>query len=264
MFGKSSITLESLKSLLSHFSSSQGLELYLDIKENAVEQIPKGLYIFKDSKLVQLTKEPVIKEHSHGAVNRPLFNSCGITALFLSPTSPSSPLLHMKSGYISQKWVSIATDLKINICPIGGLDIVDIKKILGTNTSYIHALLIGSQATESSIEQVKPTKVTSEDIKKFLQQKIPDYMVPTYCLILDKLPLTKNGKVDRTAVASLIANSAQYQSNAIVLPKTQFEKMLCGIYEKVLGMCFFNNSFLIWKVLQEWEFMINMKKLLPN
>jgi hypothetical protein len=184
-----------------------------------------------------LTREAVIKEESHGGVNRMLFAAAGITILFLSTAAPHQiPLLHMRAGYFSQKWATMAT--KVSICPIGGLDIVDVKKIIGYNVTYLHALLLGSQATEAP-EPPKSTKLTSDDLKKFLSQKLPDYMVPTHCLILEKLPLTKNGKVDRTAVASLIANSAQYQSNAIVLPKTQFEKMLCGIYEKVLGMKLF-------------------------
>ena len=46
---------------------------------------------------------------------------------------------------------------------------------------------------------VSPGTATS-DLRNFLKQKLPDYMVPGACVLLDAIPLTPNGKVDRNAL----------------------------------------------------------------
>ena len=42
--------------------------------------------------------------------------------------------------------------------------------------------------------------ITTEDLYDFLEKRLPEYMIPTYFVPLEKLPLTKNGKVDRAAL----------------------------------------------------------------
>ncbi|MEC2114369.1 amino acid adenylation domain-containing protein, partial [Bacillus paralicheniformis] len=43
-------------------------------------------------------------------------------------------------------------------------------------------------------------EISLDELKGFLGEKLPDYMIPAYFVKLDKLPLTKNGKVDRKAL----------------------------------------------------------------
>lgn len=55
-----------------------------------------------------------------------------------------------------------------------------------------------SQGNQSLIAYLVATdSITSSEIRTFLQQKLPDYMVPSSFAVLDRLPLTPNGKVDR-------------------------------------------------------------------
>jgi hypothetical protein len=66
-----------------------------------------------------------------------------------------------------------------------------------------------------------------------MQQKLPDYMLPSVFVLLEALPLTPNGKVDRNAL--LEPNLLQPEPETVyVAPQTEAEKTLATIVEKVL------------------------------
>ena len=68
------------------------------------------------------------------------------------------------------------------------------------------------------------------DLKQRLQQQMPDYMVPSAFVILDALPLTSNGKIDRDALPE-----PDYQAGqSYTAPRTAAEKALAEIWQKVL------------------------------
>ncbi len=69
-------------------------------------------------------------------------------------------------------------------------------------------------------------------LKTGLSRKLPDYMIPSYFVLLDKFPLTPSGKVDRKALPGpLLKTGAGY-----VPPETPHEKTLTGIWSGVLGI----------------------------
>ncbi|MEL4897611.1 amino acid adenylation domain-containing protein [Crocosphaera sp. Alani8] len=72
-----------------------------------------------------------------------------------------------------------------------------------------------------------------ENLRRFLQQNLPDYMVPSLYVVLDKLPLTPNGKVDRKALPDPQINTDTTQE--FVAPQTPQEKSLAIIWSQVLG-----------------------------
>ncbi|MDQ3746801.1 MAG: condensation domain-containing protein, partial [Acidobacteriota bacterium] len=68
-----------------------------------------------------------------------------------------------------------------------------------------------------------------------LSQKLPDYMVPAAFVLLDKFPLTRNGKIDRHALpAPDLPKEARKTGHA--LPRTHAERVLCLIWSEVLGV----------------------------
>jgi acyl carrier protein len=70
-------------------------------------------------------------------------------------------------------------------------------------------------------------------LRSRLAQKLPDYMVPTLIVVLDELPITANGKLDRSAlpVPDLGANRKTSRP-----PRTLQERTLCSIFSEVLGV----------------------------
>ena len=69
-------------------------------------------------------------------------------------------------------------------------------------------------------------------LRQALRQKLPDYMVPTFILLLDVLPLTANGKVDRKALPK--PEAVTTDRSAIALPQTQLERQIAQIWAEHL------------------------------
>ena len=79
------------------------------------------------------------------------------------------------------------------------------------------------------------TPPTTGELRSFLQQKLPDYMVPGVFVFLEALPLTPNGKVDRRALP--VPDMARPELESVfVAPESGVEKTLAEIWRAVLGL----------------------------
>src|SRR5215212_7985764 len=74
----------------------------------------------------------------------------------------------------------------------------------------------------------------SEELKKFLNEKLPEYMAPSFIGILEQLPLTENGKIDRDALPNIDELSSK--DSVFVAPETEVERKLAAALIKVLGL----------------------------
>ncbi|MEH1794706.1 amino acid adenylation domain-containing protein [Nostoc sp.] len=72
------------------------------------------------------------------------------------------------------------------------------------------------------------------DLRRFLQHKLPDYMIPSAFVFLEALPLTPNGKVDHKMLPLLEAELTREQE--FVPPQTSIEQILATIWEDVLRL----------------------------
>jgi acyl carrier protein len=73
------------------------------------------------------------------------------------------------------------------------------------------------------------------ELRGFLKEKLPDYMVPSAFVLLDTLPLTPNGKVDRQALPAPGGIRPELE-RGFVAPRTPFEEILAGIWTEILGI----------------------------
>jgi amino acid adenylation domain-containing protein len=79
-----------------------------------------------------------------------------------------------------------------------------------------------------------PQTLTIAELRGFLQNKLPDYMVPTAFIILEALPLTPNGKVDRKALPR--AEMRPELEVAYVMPQTEVEQSIASVWQKALNL----------------------------
>ena len=70
------------------------------------------------------------------------------------------------------------------------------------------------------------------ELRAFLQERLPEHMVPSAFVFLERMPLTSSGKVDRKA---LPAPDAASSGAPFVAPRTPTEELLAGIWAEVLG-----------------------------
>jgi amino acid adenylation domain-containing protein len=76
-----------------------------------------------------------------------------------------------------------------------------------------------------------PQEELGEELRRFLKDKLPNYMVPSAFVILDKIPLLPNGKVDRRHLPIPEIDKTRYCA-----PRNALEQQLTKIWEKVLGI----------------------------
>jgi amino acid adenylation domain-containing protein len=76
---------------------------------------------------------------------------------------------------------------------------------------------------------------TGNELRAFLKQKLPEYMLPSTFVLLDSLPLTVNGKVDRRILPVPDRATAE-QAEIFVAPRTPVEKTLAAIWAELLNI----------------------------
>jgi amino acid adenylation domain-containing protein len=73
------------------------------------------------------------------------------------------------------------------------------------------------------------------DLRRFVQPRLPGYMIPAAFVLLDALPLTTNGKVDRRALPQPVAERPDL-ARPFIPPRTRAEELLSDIWSRVLGV----------------------------
>src|SRR5215831_11315736 len=82
---------------------------------------------------------------------------------------------------------------------------------------------------------VAPGLLSGDSIREYLRTKLPEYLAPGAIVLLDELPLTQNGKVDRQKLPDPREAGVQMaEDGEYAAPETPVEEIICGIWEEVL------------------------------
>ena len=79
------------------------------------------------------------------------------------------------------------------------------------------------------------TTESPSQLRNYLQERLPDYMVPSAWVTLDALPLTANGKVDRKALPAPDSQRPEL-SSAYIAPRSAIEGDIAAVWQEVLGI----------------------------
>ncbi len=75
---------------------------------------------------------------------------------------------------------------------------------------------------------------SAEALRHYLREKLPDYMIPSAFMLLDEIPLTPNGKINRQALLALAKNRNEH-AQAFVAPRDALELRIASLWEEVLN-----------------------------
>ncbi|MCT7975717.1 non-ribosomal peptide synthetase [Laspinema olomoucense] len=93
----------------------------------------------------------------------------------------------------------------------------------------------GQKSLVAYIVPVQESAPTVSELRGFLKQQLPDYMIPNAFVTLPALPITPNGKVDRRVLPAPDIKSL-IKTLEFVAPQTPTEELVASIWEKVLGV----------------------------
>jgi amino acid adenylation domain-containing protein len=118
------------------------------------------------------------------------------------------------------------------------IELGEIETVLMEHPSVQSAVVVARQDTPGEKKMVAYVVLRQQEddrseLRPFLQKKLPAYMVPSEFVVLNSLPLSPNGKVDRGAVPAPQTIQAEVNKVA-VSPQTDLEQRIAAIWQRVL------------------------------
>ena len=116
----------------------------------------------------------------------------------------------------------------------GVKDCAVIAKADASGDKAIHAYLVREEENAEAVEAIENKEKAEAfflaGIREKLVENLPDYMIPPYMMLIDRVPLTKNGKLDRRALPEIhVKTRTEY-----VAPRNATEEMICRSFMEIL------------------------------
>ena len=219
------------------YPSAGGLypvQTYLHVKEGAVPGLEEGLYYYAPTtnELRRLGGGAGVTREIHVPYNRAIFDSATISIFLIGDLDAIRPMYgdlakdfsFLEAGYMSQLLMQSAAEEQIGLCPIGAVAFGSVAHHfrLTERHLFLHAL-VGGPAAAGEPFASEPLAAApdalelrsafesrlADSARRFVADRLPRYMVPSRFVVLDSLPLSRNGKVDRSALPLLQAATAE-------------------------------------------------------
>ena len=120
------------------------------------------------------------------------------------------------------------------------IEVGEIEAVLDEHQSVRQSVILASEDERGDKRLVGYVVgdggATAPSLKRYLREKLPEYMVPETILILEAIPLTSNGKVDRKRLPSMKDAGRHLGQGGVAAPRDVLELQLTQIWEGVLGI----------------------------
>src|SRR6185295_11378945 len=120
------------------------------------------------------------------------------------------------------------------------IELGEIEAALMTHPGVRAGVVTVNDAASSSERQLTAYVVfgadepTITELRRHLKGRLPSYMVPAHYVVLDELPLSENGKVNRQALTRLGRRADA--GEAFVAPRSAMEVFVAGVWQEALGL----------------------------
>ncbi|MEU7907462.1 amino acid adenylation domain-containing protein [Actinoplanes sp. NPDC049118] len=221
-------------------------DVYVQAHPGKVGGLPAGLYRYADGALEAVGDDIVLQRHVI-AINQQVYrrSSFGVSLVSRPPAGWLSYLelgrrLHhlqsndarlglMSSGYSSKTGDDLPSAQRLAaILHARGLPVGPSYFAVGGRVSDEQLRSIGMN--EDVVHMKGPTEIIRDDLITFL----PDYMLPNRVVVLDRLPLTPNSKIDTVALAGLELPAEHAADRPHIAPRTPTEARIRDIWKQVM------------------------------
>jgi amino acid adenylation domain-containing protein len=119
------------------------------------------------------------------------------------------------------------------------IELGEVESVLGKHPAIEAAVVIAREDAPEDKRLVAYVVASNEspptfrELRRFLIEKLPDYMIPSAIVYLDGLPLTPNGKIDRRALPTPEPSRSELEA-AYVAPQSEVERMIAEVWQQVL------------------------------
>ena len=119
------------------------------------------------------------------------------------------------------------------------IELGEIESLLSTHPEIRETVVVAREDQPSNkqlvayvVSDLSPELNLSQTLREYLKEQLPEYMVPSAFVELEKLPLTPNGKIDRKALPAPDWN--QRSSDQFIPPTTPTQQILASIWQDTL------------------------------
>lgn len=93
----------------------------------------------------------------------------------------------------------------------------------------------GHQQLVAYVVTAPGQRITVRELQIYARQKLPEYMIPAAVVLVDRLPMTPNGKVDRKALDGLVSTNKVHTTNDSA-SSTDLEATISQVWRDILGL----------------------------
>lgn len=121
------------------------------------------------------------------------------------------------------------------------IELGEIESVLMQHPGVQSAVIIerefapGDKRLVAYVVPAVPGAIAQSELRQFLENKLPDYMIPASIEFLESLPLTSSGKVDRRALPSVDQSRPELEE-AFVAPRTPIESIVAEVWADILAV----------------------------
>jgi amino acid adenylation domain-containing protein len=252
------------------YGSGGGLypvQTYVAVQPGRVSGLDAGLYYHHPEahRLIPIAPGAVLDPQIHVATNQALHDRSAFSIFLVGKQDAIAPLygdaparhfMTLEAGAMAHLLESEAPACGIGLCQIGSLEFGGVRDLLGLDAGHVflHCLIAGpiEKAAQDpaallrdwNAYQIAPVNMAAEpppasglgeELKAFLRDQLPEYMVPPAFVLLDALPLSANGKVDRRALPAPDLSSVS-MPEMFVAPRNDTERRLAALWRELLGV----------------------------
>ncbi|WP_431042217.1 amino acid adenylation domain-containing protein [Streptomyces sp. P1-3] len=109
--------------------------------------------------------------------------------------------------------------------------VVLVREAAGTGGKQLVGYIVPAFEGVGAVETDFRAGVDVAELRRFAAARLPEYMVPAALVVIDRLPLAPNGKLDRRALPEPEFTGGEYRA-----PRSPEEEVLASVYAEVLGL----------------------------